>query len=127
MRLIEGEALPEPAPRQRESDDALFGLTVIGGVVAGLLLTLLMSRPAAATLAAVGSGVAGALLMGFSLLIPFIAMFVFIGVASEFNRRGGWSSGGSLGGRSGGTWGGGGGTWSGGGGGFGGGGASGSW
>jgi uncharacterized protein len=127
MRLIEGEALPQPVPGRGAGDDAVFGLTVIAGVVAGWLLSLLMSRPAAATLAALGSGAVGTLLMGFGVLILFIAMFVFIGVASESSRRGGWSSGGGLGSRSGTIRGGSGGTWNGGGGVFGGGGASGSW
>jgi len=80
-----------------------------------------MSRPAAGGVAALGSGVAGAFLLGFSPLLLFIAVFVFAAVASGFRGGGGWSSGGRGGGF------GGGGSWGGGGGGFGGGGASGSW
>jgi uncharacterized protein len=83
----------------------------------------LMSRPAAGGIAALGSGVAGAFLLGLTPLLLFIVVFVFAGVATGFRRGGGWSSGG-------GGWGGGGfggGSWGGGGGGFGGGGASGSW
>jgi len=121
MRLIEGEALPPPEPAAGEGDDAVFGFLVIGGVVAGWLLSTLMSRPAAGGLAALGSGSLGALMLGFSPLLLFIALFVFAAVLSGFRGRGGgWSSGG-------GGFGGGGGSWGGGGGGFGGGGASGSW
>jgi uncharacterized protein len=121
MRLIEGESLPPPAAVQGGGEDALFGLLVVGGVVAGWLLSIMMSRPAAGGVAALGSGVVGAFLLGFSPLLLFIAVFVFAAVASGFRGGGGWSSGGGGGGF------GGGGSWGGGGGGFGGGGASGSW
>ena len=127
MRLIEGESLPAPAASQVQDGEALFSVLVVGGVVAGWLLSLLMNRPAAGAVAALGSGTFGAFLMGLSPLLLVIAVFVYIAVASGFRNRGGWSSGGGLGG---GSWGGGGGTggsWGGGGGGFGGGGASGSW
>lgn len=122
MRLIEGESLPPPAPGSAEGDDAVFGFLVIGGVVGGWLLSVLMSRPAAGGVAAFGSGLAGAWMIGFSPLLLFIAVFVFVAVASGFRRGSGWSSGGGFGG---GGFGGGG--FGGGGGGFGGGGASGSW
>ena len=127
MRLIEGESLPAPAASQVQASEALFSVLVVGGVVAGWLLSLLINRPAAGAVAALGSGAFGAFLIGLSPLLLFIAVFVYIAVASGFRNRGGWSSGGGLGG---GSWGGGGGTggsWGGGGGGFGGGGASGSW
>lgn len=124
MRLIEGEALPPPASVRGEGDDAVFGLLVIGGVVVGWLLSVLMSRPAAGGLAALGSGAIGAFLLGFSPLLLIIGGFVFAAVASGFRHGGGWTSGGGMG-RGGGF--GGGGSWGGGGGGFGGGGASGSW
>jgi uncharacterized protein len=123
MRLIEGEALPAPEPGYAEGDDSLFAAVIMGGVIGGWLLSVLMSRPAAAGLAALGSVAAGTLLIGFNLLLLFIAIFVFGAVVSGFRRggSGGWSSGG-------GSWGGGGGgSWGGGGGGFGGGGASGRW
>lgn len=123
MRLIEGESLPAPQPRNRAAGEDVFGLLVIGGVVAGWLLSLLMSRPAAGGVAALGSGALGAVLLGLSPLLLLIAGFVFFAVASGFRNGGGWSSGG--GGLGGGL--GGGGSWGGGGGGFGGGGASGSW
>ncbi|HMM47347.1 MAG TPA: TPM domain-containing protein [Thiobacillaceae bacterium] len=131
MGLIEGEQLPSPTAVVRDGGgDAPFVLLVIGGLVAGWLLSLLMSRPAAGGLAALGSGVAGAMLIGLTPVLLFIAIFVFVGVAGGFRHGGGWTNGGGSWG--GGSWGGGGfgrggGSWGGGGGGFGGGGASGSW
>lgn len=134
MRLIEGEALPPPASGRGEGDDAVFSLLVIGGVVVGWMLSVLMSRPAAGGLAALGSGAMGAFLLGFSPLLLIIGGFVFAAVASGFRHGGGWTSGGGMGrggGFGGGSWGGGGfgggGSWGGGGGRGGGGGASGSW
>ncbi len=120
MRLIEGEALPPPAATGSGPDEGSFMLLIVGGLAAGWALSLLMSRPAAGGLAALGSGVAGALLLGLTPLLFFVVVFVFAGVAGGGRRGGGWSSGG-------GSWGGGGGSWGGGGGGFGGGGASGRW
>lgn len=122
MRLIEGEALPPPASAPASgADEGRFMLLVIGGIVAGWALSLLMSRPAAGGLAALGSGVAGAMLFGLSPLLFFLVIFVFVMVAGGGRGGTGWSSGG-------GSWGGGGGSsWGGGGGGFGGGGASGRW
>lgn len=125
MRLIEGEQLPPPSGTGGSGDDGPFVILIIGGIVAGWLLSMLMSRPAAGGIAALGSGAVGAMLLGFTPVLLFIAVFVFAGVASGFRRGGGWSSGGGGGGGFGG--GGGGGSWGGGGGGFGGGGASGSW
>jgi uncharacterized protein len=122
MQLIEGEPLPPPSAPNNGGGDGAFVILIVGGIVTGWLLSVLMSRPAAGGIAALGSGVVGAFLLGFTPLLLFIAVFVFAGVASGF-RGGGWSSGG-------GGWGGGGfggGSWGGGGGGFGGGGASGSW
>lgn len=124
MQLIEGEPLPPPsASGQSQGDgEGAFAILIVGGIVAGWLLSALMGRPAAGGIAALGSGVVGALLLGLTPLLLFIVVFVFAGVAAGFRRGGGWSSGG------GGGWGGGGGgSWGGGGGGFGGGGASGSW
>lgn len=131
MGLIEGEQLPSPTAVVRDGGgDAPFVLLVIGGLVTGWLLSLLMSRPAAGGLAALGSGIAGAMLIGLTPVLLFVALFVFVGVAGGFRHGGGWTSGGGSWG--GGSWGGGGfgrggGSWGGGGGGFGGGGASGSW
>jgi uncharacterized protein len=126
MRLIEGEQLPPPpaASASGGGGEDSFVLLIVGGMVAGWLLSLLMSRPAAGGVAALGSGVVGAVLMGLTPLLLFIAVLVFVGVAGGFRHGGGWSSGGGGFGRGGGF---GGGSWGGGGGGFGGGGASGSW
>lgn len=123
MRLIEGESLPPPRATGDGGGEAPFVLLVVGGLVAGWLLSLLMSRPAAGGIAALGSGAVGALLLGLTPLLLLIAVFVFAGVAGGFRHGGGWSSGGGW--RGGGGFGGG--SWGGGGGGFGGGGASGSW
>jgi uncharacterized protein len=122
MKLIEGEPLPPPSVSSNGggAGEGPFVILIIGGLVAGWLLSTLMSRPAAGGIAALGSGVVGAMLLGFTPLLLFIAVFVFAGVASGFRGGGGWSSGGGGGF-------GGGGSWGGGGGGFGGGGSSGSW
>jgi len=122
MRLIEGEPLPSPSATEGSGNDGPFVMLVVGGMAVGWLLSMLMSRPAAGGVAALGSGAVGAMLLGFTPMLLFIAVFVFAGVASGFRHGGGWSSGGGGGG-----FGGGGGSWGGGGGGFGGGGASGSW
>jgi len=121
MGLIEGESLPPPG-KQSGSSEEPFVLLVFGGVIAGWLLSAMMSRPAAGGVAALGSGVVGALLLGLTPIVLLVVVFVFAGVASGFRSGGGWSSRGG-----GGFGGGGGGSWGGGGGGFGGGGASGSW
>ncbi len=124
MRLIEGESLPPPSEAGSSGDDGSFVMLVVVGIVAGWLLSMLMSRPAAGGIAALGSGAVGAMLLGFTPVLLLIAVFVFAGVASGFRHGGGWTSGGGGPGRGGGF---GGGSWGGGGGGFGGGGASGSW
>ena len=121
MGLIEGESLPPPG-KQSGDGEAPFVLLIFGGIIAGWLLSAMMSRPAAGGVAALGSGVVGALLLGLTPVVLLASVFVFAGVASGFRSGGGWSSGGG-----GGFGGGGGGSWGGGGGGFGGGGASGSW
>ena len=121
MGLIEGESLPPPS--KQSGGEEPFVLLIFGGVIVGWLLSAMMSRPAAGGVAALGSGVVGALLLGLTPVVLLVAVFVFAGVASGFRSGGGWSSGG--GGGFGG--GGGGGSWSGGGGRGGGGGASGSW
>lgn len=120
MKLIQGEALPPP-DNSAELDGDLFSLLVVGGVIAGFVLSMLINRPTAAGIAALGSGAVGALWIGLTPLLLFAVLFVFGAVAGGFRGRGGgWSSGGGFGR-------GGGGSWGGGGGGFGGGGASGSW
>jgi uncharacterized protein len=124
MKLIDGEPLPPPSASANANGggagEGPFVMLIVGGLVAGWLLSALMSRPAAGGIAALGSGAVGAMLLGFTPLLLFIAVFVFAGVASGFRGGGGWSSGGG-GGFGGGS------SWGGGGGGFGGGGASGSW
>ena len=121
MKLIQGEALPAP-DASGELDGDLFSLLVVGGVVAGFVLSMIMNRPMAAGIAALGSGAVGAWWIGLTPVLLFAVLFVFGAVAGGFRGRGGnWSSGGGGFGR------GGGGSWGGGGGGFGGGGASGSW
>jgi uncharacterized protein len=124
MKLIDGEPLPPPSASGNGAGGGVgegpFVILIVGGLVAGWLLSLLMNRPAAGGIAALGSGAVGAMLLGFTPVLLFIAIFVFAGVASGFRGGGGWSSGGGGGF-------GGGGSWGGGGGGFGGGGASGSW
>ncbi|MBU1265581.1 MAG: YgcG family protein [Gammaproteobacteria bacterium] len=124
MRVIEGEPLPPPSEAVSNGDDGALVMLIVGGMIAGWLLSLLMGRPAAAGVAALGSGAVGAMLLGLTPLLLFIAVFVFAGVAGGGRHGGGWTSGGGGFGRGGGF---GGGSWGGGGGGFGGGGASGSW
>jgi uncharacterized protein len=124
MRVIEGEPLPPPSEAGSNGGDGAFVMLIVGGMIAGWLLSLLMGRPAAAGVAALGSGAVGAMLLGFTPLLLFIAVFVFAGVVGGGRHGGGWTSGGGGFGRGGGF---GGGSWGGGGGGFGGGGASGSW
>ncbi len=124
MRVIEGEPLPPPSEARSNGDDGAFVMLIVGGMIAGWLLSLLMGRPAAGGVAALGSGAVGAMLLGFTPLLLFIAVFVFAGVVGGGRHGGGWTSGGGGFGRGGGF---GGGSWGGGGGGFGGGGASGSW
>lgn len=123
IALIGGESLPPPT-KQSGGGEESFALLILGGVIAGWLLSALMSRPAAGGIAALGSGVVGVMWLGLTPVVLLVAVLVFAGVASGF-RSGGWSSGGG-GGFGGGSFGGGG-SWGGGGGGFGGGGASGSW
>jgi uncharacterized protein len=98
MRLIEGESLPAPAVSQGQDGEALFSVLVVGGVIAGWLLSLLMNRPAAGAVAALGSGALGGFLMGLTPLLLFIAGFVYFVVAAGTSNRGGWSSGGGFGG-----------------------------
>ncbi|MDZ7595816.1 MAG: TPM domain-containing protein [Thiobacillus sp.] len=122
MRVIEGEPLPPPGVSGSSGEDGPFVMLILGGIAAGWLLSLLMSRPAAGGVAALGSGAVGAMLLGLTPLLLFIAVFVFAAVAGGGRHGGGWTSGGGGGG-----FGRGGGSWGGGGGGFGGGGASGRW
>lgn len=126
LGLIEGEQLPPPTDNAetRQSPD-LFMVILIFGVVVGGVLSTILGRPAAALLAAVGSGTIAASLLGIGVAV-FIAVVVLVLVGMQRSGGSGWSSGGGgFGG--GGSWSGGGSSWGGGGGGFGGGGASDSW
>jgi uncharacterized protein len=127
IRVVDGEALPEPAaPRGRPGAGGnLEALFVVGMVlvivVGGILRTLIGRVPAAAVVAGLAGGaallIAGALLVA---LVVAVLAFLFTLGGNGRPGRGGWHGGGS-------GWGGGGGSWGGGGGGFGGGGASGRW
>jgi uncharacterized protein len=129
VQLIQGESLPPPAPVGSQTSNGSSGAflpLLIGGVVAGFVLSLVMGRPLAGVVAGVGVGVVGWLLLGLGVVALMTAFFVFVGVLSGMGRGGGmWSSGGGFGGGS--LGGGSGGFGGSGGGGFGGGGASGSW
>ena len=128
MQLIEGETLPEPYNMPgAQLDEGAFMFILLGGLIAGFILSAMMGRVTGGMLAGLGSGAVAALFFGLSfaaLLMAFIVFFI-VGIRHT-GGGGGWSSGG--GGYGGGGFGGGGGSWGGGGGGgFGGGGASGSW
>ncbi|MHB8983561.1 TPM domain-containing protein, partial [Thiobacillus sp.] len=93
MRLVEGEALPPSERKSAAEGEASFVLLVVGGMAAGWLLSLLMSRPAAGGVAALGSGAVGAMLLGMTPMLLLIALFVFAGVATGFwHGGGGWAS-----------------------------------
>jgi len=97
MRVIEGESLPPPSEAGSNGDDGALVMLIVGGMIAGWLLSLLMGRPAAGGVAALGSGAVGAMLLGFTPLLLFIVVFVFAGVAGGGRRSGGWTSGGGFG------------------------------
>ena len=126
MQLIEGESLPAPAEKTNtQLDEGAFMFILIGGLIAGFVLSAIFGRVMGGMLAGFGSGVAAALFFGLSFAVVLIGLMVFFIVGIRNRGGGGWSSGGfgggGFGGGSGGSWGGGGG------GSFGGGGASGSW
>lgn len=123
MKLIEGEVFPLPTENQGQGDlrEGAFMFVLLGGLIAGFVLTSMIGRVMGGMLAGLGSGVAAALVFGVTfLLASLIGLMVFfiVGIRSTGGRS--WSNGGFGGGSCGGSW-------SGGGGGFGGGGASGSW
>ncbi len=122
MQLIEGESLPAPVD---ESDDKLnesaFMFILLGGLIAGFILSAMMGRVMAGILAGLGTGALAALFFGLSFAVVLIGIMVFFIVGVRHSGSGGWTGGGGFGGGSSGSWGGGGG------GSFGGGGASGSW
>lgn len=122
MQLIEGESLPAPVD---ESDDKLnesaFMFILLGGLIAGFILSAMMGRVMAGILAGLGTGAVVALFFGLSFAVVLIGIMVFFIVGVRHSGGGDWTGGGGFGGGSSGSWGGGGG------GSFGGGGASGSW
>lgn len=138
IQLVDGEPLPEPAPRGGAPGDGgtLESLFVIGTVlvvvVGGILRQVVGRVPAATVVGGLAGGaawlIAGALAVG---VVAAVIAFVFTlaggvsGLPMRGGRRGGWSGGFPGGG---GGWSSGGGGFGGGGGGFGGGGgASGRW
>jgi len=131
MQLIEGEILPPPdpynVPGAQMVDGSAFMFVLLGGLIAGFMLSAMMGRAMGGMLAGLGSGAVAALLfgLGFAALLIAVIVFFIVGVRHT-GGGGGWSRGGG-GYYGGGGFGGGGGSWGGGGGGFGGGGASGSW
>jgi uncharacterized protein len=122
MGLIEGEALPAPTDGQGQAqDDGAFMFILLGGLIAGFMLSVVMGRFMGGMLAGLGGGVLSALFFGLTFLSAvFVGLMIFFIVGLHSFGGRGWSSGGGFGGT-------GGGSWSGGGGRFGGGGASGSW
>jgi uncharacterized protein len=120
--LIGGEALPAPPESPGAGQDGeVFGFILMGGLIAGFVLSAMMGRIMGGTLAGLGSGVLAALVFGGAFLLAlFLGLMIFFIVAARSTGGGSWSNGGGFSGS-------GGGSWSGGGGGFGGGGASGSW
>jgi uncharacterized protein len=126
MQLIEGESLPAPVEgTSTQLDEGAFMFILIGGLIAGFVLSAMLGRVMGGMLAGLGSGVVAALFFGLSFAVVLIGLMVFFIVGVRNRGGSGWSSGGGFGGGS--FGGGGGGSWGGGGGSFGGGGASGSW
>jgi uncharacterized protein len=128
IAVVQGEALPAPAPRSKTADssslESYFPFLLFGALVGGALLrNVLGSFPGAL----VNGGLIGfaVLLLGGGMLFAlFLGIMAFVfalgggrGWGGGFGGGGGFSSGGGFGG----------GGFSGGGGGFGGGGASGNW
>jgi uncharacterized protein len=130
IRVIDGEALPAPAPRQSSGSSSsfdpfnpfvLFALLVVGAIMRTTLGRLLGSVATGGVVAALAWFIAGSLAAS---IIAGVIVFIFTmfadsiawtGGGGSYSPSGGSSSGGSSGG------------FSGGGGSFGGGGASGSW
>jgi len=122
MQLIEGESLPESDNEpSAQMNEGAFMFILLGGLIAGFILSVMMGRVMGGMLAGLGTGALVALFFGLSFAVVLIGLMVFFIVGVRHRGGGGWSSGGGFGGGSGGSWGGGGG------GSFGGGGASGSW
>lgn len=129
IKLINGENLPAPTPRDNGNDNGNGNgivLAVIAGVIAGFIVRALFGRLPAGL---VGGGVAlaVALLLGTALAMAVFSALFAAFMAGSSGRGGGFYPGGFGGGGFGGGGFGGGGGFSGGGGGFGGGGSSGNW
>jgi uncharacterized protein len=131
MKVVDGEALPAPAPAQPSGQPAadnlsplfFFGLVMV--IVVGRVLRAFLGNVPAAVIVGLITTIAAWVLAGFFVMALFAGMIAFLLTLS--GGRGPWIGGpGSYGGGFGGGFGGGGG-FSGGGGGFGGGGASGRW
>ncbi len=139
IRVVDGEALPEPsaapASGSRSPDlQSLFVLFIVLVFVVGGMLRAVVGRlPAAAAIGAAAGAIAWMIAASvlFAAIVALVGFFFTLlgGTTGRAGRatRGGWRPPGGFGGggSGGGGWGGGG--WSGGGGGFGGGGASGRW
>jgi uncharacterized protein len=149
IRVVDGESLPAPAPRQQQSSDflshvdlfnpfTLFAVFVGGAILRATLGRLIGSVATGGIVGALAWLIAGSLAASIiAAMIAFVVtMFAETPTSSSSGRGGGrgWSGGYGGGSYSGGSWGGGGSSGSsgssdsgGGGGSFGGGGASGSW
>jgi len=123
MKLIEGEALPAPSENSTEGlGEEAFMFILMGGLIAGFVLSAMVGRVMAGMLAGFGGAIVAVLVLGLAFSVAlFVGIMIFFIVSVRSTGGRGLSNGGGFGGS------GGGGSWSGGGGGFGGGGASGSW
>jgi uncharacterized protein len=138
LKVIDGEPLPEPAPREQGGSSAfgqleqfapflLFGVVIFGGILRGIFGRLFGSIATGGIAAVVVWLFLGTVVMAG---LAGVVAFVFTLISDAFTsggRRGGGYIGGGGGSWSGGSSSGSGGGFSGGGGNFGGGGASGSW
>jgi uncharacterized protein len=134
IRVVDGEPLPEPAPRGRtwvrgvggNLETVLIVGFVLVFVVGGVLRAMFGRMPAAALIAGAAGIIAWIIVSSLVAagIVGVIAFLLSLVAGTPRMGRGGWRPGGFGGG---GWSGGGGGGWGGGGGGFGGGGASGRW
>lgn len=123
IKLIEGENLPAPSENSTEKlGEGAFVFILMGGLIAGFMLSAVVGRVMAGMLAGLGGGIVAVLVLGLAFSVAiFVGIMIFFIISVRLTGGRGLSNGGGFGGS------GGGGSWSGGGGGFGGGGASGSW
>ena len=134
MRLIEGEKLPPPQPRDAPRGAhlewliwVLFALVILGGAVRAIFGRLFGAAISGTVVGAVASLVIGSLIVGVVAGLFAFLIMPATGTGRGYTGRGPWGGGGWGGGSWGGGGGWGGGGFGGGGGGFGGGGASGRW